>query len=246
MKMKITFFTTVIVMPLLFAAGCESDGLSPRETARINYPRYILNLPAAPTNSTINKVALPIRLAVVQIGEVSPSTTLLEQLARDPSSVSFVTGLPLMDSFPGESYPRNPSDLALDDEHYRSEIKQLCRQARSVNTDYVFLFGGTVDTRCKDNDLSTLDFTIVGAFIIPANEIHLDGRGAGCLIDAATASPILFVNADASRKTHSPDALASGKAEAMRRETADILTSKLGDELLKRLVAFRQSSDAAR
>ena len=232
--MKMLVPSVVAVTTVCLLAGCESEGLSPRETATVSYPNYILSLESGPSGPTgaPRKIVAPIRLAVAQIGEDAPPEAMLDKLAGQKSLVASVTGLPLpADNFsPFGRFARQAPD-------YASPAKALCGLAQSAGADYVLIIGGTLDSWRHDNSLSALDATIVGGAIVPAAKINVEGRGAGTLISTATCRPVLFVSADTRTSGMSPDFLVNGKTAALDAQVRDQLAAKLTEQFLNRLGA---------
>ncbi len=226
--------SAVAVAAICLLAGCASAGLSPHETAAVSYPNYILSLESATTGpaSAPEKIVTPIRLAVAQIGEDAPPETLLDKLAGQKTLVASVTGLPLPDENQ-LSYGRFGRQAA----DYASRVKAVCGLARVAGADYIFIVGGSLDSWQQNNLLSVLDATIVGAAIVPAAKIHVEGRGAGVLISTATCRPVLFVSADTHISGMSPDFLVDGKTAALDAQVRDQLAAKLTDRFLTQLTA---------
>lgn len=229
--------SAVAVAAICLLAGCESTGLSPRETSMVSYPNYILSLESNPaTNSaaaTPQKIVTPIRLAVAQIGEDAPPVALLDKLAAQKTLVASVGGLPLSDG--GSPYYVRPGRQGPD---YASQVKAICGLAQAAGADYVLVIGGNLDSWEQHNSLSVLDITVVGGFIVPGGKIHVEGRGAGTLISTSTCKPVLFVSADAHTSALSPDFLVDGKTTAMDARTRDELAAKLGERFLNQLIAI--------
>lgn len=213
-------------------AGCETTGLSPREASGASYSNYILGLPSGGTNAPAQKPVTPIRMAVAQVGEIAPSEAMLDQLAGQPALVASVIALPLPGGLDNYNYYNRANDPA---GNYAARVKPVCNLARAAGANYVFIFGGTVDSWRKNNSLSVLDITLVGGAILPGCEINVEGRGAGTLIETATGEPVLFVSVDAKKSAGSPDMLAVGKTTEMSAQVRDELIRKLTGELLKKL-----------
>ena len=230
MKMILQLSAVVAAAGLL--AGCETTGLSPRESSGMSYPNYIFGLQTGPTAVQARPLVTPIRLAVAQVGEPAPSSALLDQLAAQRTLIASVSALPL----PGDAGNygwQNQGNIASAD--YAGRVKTLCRLAQAGGADYVFLFGGDLDTWRKNNPFSLLDVTLVGGAVVPGCQINLEGKGAGVLIDDVTGAPVMFFNADMKRMASSPDFLAEGKTDSLRAEARDALVAKLGGQLLDRL-----------
>jgi hypothetical protein len=232
MKKFIQSGTALAAVALL--AGCVTTGLSPREQSGVSYPSYILSLASDGTNAP-QMVVKPIRLAVAQVGEVAPPDAMLDKLAGQKVLVASVIGLPLPgDVSTGPVYNRyNRQDDT--PEECAERIKSVRNLARVSGADYLFLFGGNIDSWERRNSMGILDLTVVGGVIAPGTRINLEGKGAGALVDVATGQPVLFVSAEAKDSTLSPDYLADGKTTGMRARIRDELVGKLSDELLKKL-----------
>jgi hypothetical protein len=237
--MKTTIPSILAAMAAGLLTGCETTGISPREHSGVSYPSYVLSLQPDPTNAPVSKLATPIRLAVVQIGESAPPSALLDKLAGQKALLASVVGLPLPGEPDDSSYQRR---AYVSTEDYANRTKKICSLARMAGADYVLLFGGNIDSWVNNNALCALDITIIGGLILPGSEINLEGKGAGVVIEAATGNPVCFLNADTKRSGLSPDFLVDGKTTDLRAQVRDALVGKLGDELLKTLAAAGTSS----
>jgi len=226
--------SAVAVAMACLLAGCETTGLSPRERSGVSYPNYILSLQSDGTNAP-RKVITPIRLAVAQVGEAAPSDAMLNKLAASKTLVSSAFGLPLPGDEDNFRYYNRRNDPP---EDYTGRIKAVRGLARAAGADYLFLCGGNIDSWQKRNPSAILDFTIIGGVVAPGTQIHVEGKGAGALIDVATGQPIIFVNAETNRSALSPDFLVDGKTTSMRVQARDELVGKLSDELLEKLTAL--------
>jgi hypothetical protein len=225
---------SVMAAAVCLLAGCETTGLSSRERAGASYPNYILSLQPGGTNAPAQKPVVPIRLAVAQVGESAPPETMLDQLTAQPTLVASVVALPL----PGE--PENYSNYNYNranhpGEDYAALVKSICSLAHAAGADYVFLFGGNIDSWQENNSLSVFDITLIGGVILPGSKINLEGKGAGVLIESATGKPVLFVSTEAKKSASSPDMLAEGKTTGLRTQVRDELVRQLTGELLKKL-----------
>jgi hypothetical protein len=241
--MKTATQLAITLAALLITTGCETTGLSQRERPGVTYPNYILSLQPKQSQDTRTKPVPPLRLAVAQVGEPAPAKIMLEKLEADHALVNSVVGLPV----PAEEQDRNfnPRDFKQNkSENYSAEMQSLCHLAQSVGADYVFVFGGNIDSWQDGNALKVFDFTIVGAAIVPSAKIRAEGRTAGALIETATGDPVLFVNAEAKSSTTSPSYQADGRNNTLKAGLRDELTSKLADALLKRLADCNRIADA--
>lgn len=234
MKRTIQCGAALAVLGLI--AGCETTGLSRREQANVTYPSYILNLRPKASRGAPARLATPLRLAVVQVGEPSPPKAMLDRLQADSSLVASVVGLPSWNEPQGRS---NHTEVVFE------QVQALCRLAQSVGADQVFIFGGNLGSWADGNALRFLDLTLVGAALVPSTRLHAEGKAAGTLIDSATCEPALLVSVDAKRSAHSPTQLADGRSETLRAALRDELIGALADELLRTL-SSRKGLVAAR
>src|SRR5687767_12437367 len=80
------------------AAGCVENGLSLREEGRQTYTNYLYSEydPAAIAQSSApaTQPTYPIRVAVAQVGEVSPPLPLVERLRKETALFARVEGIP--------------------------------------------------------------------------------------------------------------------------------------------------------
>ena len=171
--MKTTICSVLALGAVCLLAGCETTGLSSHDRAGVSYPRYILGLQPKAAQHPPQKLAAPIRLAVAQVGESSPPRNMMDKLERNPRLIVSVVGLPL----PGEPSGNYSGSRAEEKDHpedFAAKIKTICGVAQSVGADYLFLFGGNIDSWQNRNGLAFLDFTIIGGAIIPSAKIHCE------------------------------------------------------------------------
>ena len=234
MKIKHVFLTA---LPFVLLTGCATTGWSQREVAGVSYPNYILSL--SPTNVSPARpvLARPIRLAVAQVGESAPPAALLQKLATSPERIGSVVAVPA----PGDTQrpyyaPRDNSQIKQED--FATRVQALCRLSRNLGADYLFLCGGDLTSWQDSNLLRVFDLTIVGGMILPSTKIHLEGRAAGALIDAATGEPVLMVSTEAQRSASSASFYAQQKAGGQKILLRDELASAIGSELLREMAAL--------
>lgn len=232
--MKIIFQSVLAVVAICLLAGCETTGLSPRESAGATYPNYILSLQHGGTNAP-QKVSVPIRLAVVQIGEAAPPEAMLDKLIQKKNLVTSVIGLPLPGDTINFNLYRNNNGADFQNSVYSARVKTICGLARSMGADYVFLFGGNLDSWQENNFSSAFDITIIGGTLFPGATIHIEGKAAGALISTETCQPVFFVNAEKRDSALSPDFLVGGKTAGLRVKVRDGLVVGLNDQLINKL-----------
>ena len=238
-----------VVLPLAALAGCESTGLSPREAADRNFSSYVYALDdtaPAPTPAALGAVdgdgsmqpgrfAAPTRLAVAQIGEVTPPTSFLNHLRAQPalfSRVEGISGAVGIDPQHVESRERNDSTVTAEARAH-AEMNRIQRVARNMGMDHLLLVGGTIDQVTKENGLSLLDLTIVGAFVAPSKQLDAEAKAAGALIDLASGRVVLFASADANRsRVASTATQGAGEIDVMR-EARDEVLAKLATQVAR-------------
>jgi len=235
--MKTSIYSAAALAVLGLATGCQTAGSTRREQANVTYPSYILNLCPKSSPGLQPKPATPLRLAVVQVGEPAPPKAMLDMLQSDSLLVASAVGVSSWGETRGQT---NNTELAAE------QVKAVCRLAQSIGADHVFIFGGNMDSWWDGNAMRFLDFTLVGAALVPSTKIHAEGKAAGTLIDTAACEPALLVNVDAKRSTHSPSSLADGRTDTLRAALRDELTRALADELLRTLADHQTPATAHR
>jgi hypothetical protein len=122
--------------------------------------------------------------------------------------------------------PRDPRD------HVRRDVAAMRRLARDMGMDYLLVLGGTVDNATTTNNLSILDLTIVGAFVVPSREINAKATAAAALVDAKTGRVLLTASADASKGGLATAASTdSGELDVLRKVRYDV-ANKLAESVL--------------
>jgi len=235
------------ILPLAFLAGCDSTGLSPREAAGRNFSSYVYSLetPAAAADAAPAKLALPAKLAVAQVGEVGPPTSFLKRLRARPELFSRVEGISGAAGPDPQQTPRPGDSTITEEERARREMERMRRVARDMGMDHLLLVGGTIDQVTKENGLSLLDLTIVGAFVVPSKQVDAEAKAAGALIDLASGRVVLFASADASRgRVASSATQVSGEIDVMR-EARDEVLAKLAAQVIDRCEQRREAPAAA-
>ena len=236
-------------LPLAVLAGCESSGLSAREAAGRNFSSYVYSLYDAPAQAAEAQPAalvLPSTLAVAQVGEVAPPTSFLEKLRARPELFSRVEGVSGAVYLPPE--PRGDAgagDSAITaDSKARREMDRIRRAARDMGMDHLLLVGGTIGQVTKENGLSILDLTVVGAFVVPSKQLDAEAKASGALIDLASGRVALVASADASRgRVASSATQVSGEIDVMR-EARDEVLGKLAAQVIEQCERARASRGA--
>jgi hypothetical protein len=221
-------------LSLAALAGCDSTGLSPREAAGRNFSAYVYALQphAAPNDAAPAALALPANLAVAQVGELGPPTRFLNKLRARPELFARVEGVSGAVSV--EPQPVNPAgdSTITAEERARVEVDRIRQVARDMGMDHLLLVGGTIDQVTKENGLSLLDLTVVGAFVAPSKQVDAEARASGALIDVASGRVRLIASADTSRgRLASSVTQSSGEIDVMR-EARDEVLDKLAAQVI--------------
>ena len=241
----------VAVLPLAALAGCESSGLSPREAAGRNFSSYVYSLYDAPVYAGDAQagaarnapLVLPSKLAVAQVGEVAPPTKFLDRLRARPELFSRVEGVSGAVFLPPEDRGGiGEGDSAITTEaSARRAMERIRQAARDMGMDHLLLVGGTIDQVTKENGLSILDLTVVGAFVVPSKQVDAEAKASGALIDLATGRVALVASADASRgRVASSATQVSGEIDVMR-EARDEVLAKLAAQVIEQCRRVRHA-----
>jgi hypothetical protein len=236
-------------LSLAVLAGCDSTGLSPREQAGRNFSSYVYALQphaAAPTDVAPAPLSLPTKLAVAQVGEVGPPRRFLDKLRARPELFSRVQGVSGAVSVePQRASPAGDSTITAE-ERARVEMDRIRQVARDMGMDHLLLVGGTIDQVTKENGLSLLDLTIVGAFVVPSKQVDAEARASGALIDIASGRVTLVASADTSRGRLASSATQySGEIDVLR-EARDEVLDKLAAEVIAQCEQQAGAKPAAR
>lgn len=234
-------------LSLAAVAGCESSGLSPREAGTRTYSSslhalYDVPLPAGDQRPA--RLDLPTRIAVVQIGEAAPPQSFLDALRAERELFTRVEGLSGASGVSARD--GHPADSTITAESQsRRDVERLQQIARDMGMDHLLLVGGTIDHFTKDNNLSVLDLTIVGAFVLPSKEVAAEARASGALVDLDSGRVALIASADTSKSRAASTATQSaGKIDVLRDARDDVLR-KLAADVIEQC-RNRQQEGAAR
>ncbi len=234
MKKNINLILLGFIMVLL--SGCNTTGLSMRERGSFNYSNFIYGLydkenAVEKEKKNVNK---PIKLAVAQVGENTPSQTVIDQLMDERHLFSKVVSLPVGGAEP-QYYGNEKTDNTV---KFEEKMVRMRRLAKDLDVDYIFLFGGSADYGSTPNWLQMFDLTIVGGFILPSNKINAEGRAAGALIDVATGQVILIVNSEAKKQESVPTFMVDGQQEKVVVKLRDDLVTSLTKEFVEKMYSL--------
>ena len=230
--MKKTCLIGSLATMALLVAGCETDGLSTREDHN-SYAAMVNSLYRQPRSAATNQpLVAPFQLAVAQIGEVTPDSSFVAELGKDPALIRHVIPLP----FPGKSdgnrrYYGNQNQTN-SPELLASEVESLRNLSRDAGARCLLVVGGSIDSCASHNPLTLFDVTIVGAAVLPSVEVKSDGKAAGALIDVETGRIVLLTDAQARETGMSPTFYADDRRDAVNSELRAQLLKKLADNFL--------------
>ena len=221
----------------LLASGCVTTGLSPRES-QYHYPGIIAGLyrhnPGGPPP---RQPRVPIRLAVAQLGEPAPSQSFIQEIAQESSLVASVTGVPIAGGV--TSHDRwNPSRNTIDLSEMESNLRGGLNLARDLGAQYLFVFGGAIDSYATMNPLAVFDLTLIGGCLVPGTTIHTEGKISGALLDTESGRAVFLVSADHRKRRGAPTYFAEGEQKHHAVEVRDRLMSELAREFSAKLRQF--------
>lgn len=218
MKSKMTLLATCI-FALPWCAGCASTPNEPIAGRGGTYTQYVMSLYDQPNESYAQRtIEFPVRIAVAQIGEQSPDLGFVRTLnsARDVIGQTAALPAPV-------NCTATPS---------REPIRALQSMARDQGADYLLVYAATVEPQSYTSPLSVLDLTIVGAFVVPSQQVTANARGSAALIDVRSGRVVLSAAAEASASRYSPDASASSDLNRVSSEAHAKVFKLLADNLV--------------
>jgi hypothetical protein len=222
----------------LVCGGCASDGLSPREDSTHNLSAAVYESPAdspatQPTNLAVlgaDAPALPIRVGVVQIGEVAPPESMLKAFAARADLFSVVEPMPgiFNDGTCDSSNDRKASVSG-------ASMAAVRKTAAGMGLNYVLFYGGTVDCTRTPTPLEAFNLTIIGGFIVPSDQVSALGKAAGSLMEVSTGRTVLYLSADAKGSTFLPTFVAVDVNDSLTIGVREELVKKMTEQTMRRL-----------
>ena len=208
------------LLALPWCAGCASPPNEPTAGRGGTYTQYVMSLYDQPNEAYAQRtIEFPVRIAVAQIGEQSPDPGFVGTLdsARDVVGQTAALPAPI-------NCTATPS---------REPIRALQSMARDQGADYLLVYAATVDSQSYTSPLSALDLTIVGAFVVPSQQVTANARGSAALIDVRTGRVVLSAGAQASASRYSPDASASSELNRVSSEAHAKVFKLLADNFVR-------------
>lgn len=221
--------------------GCVTTGLSTRETRGQNYSTFLYALydTQEPMDTTSHPtVKLPVKVAVAQIGEVAPPQAMLEALRKDVGLFRTVEGIPGVFELTRTDRwePGNAPESAQDAKsRAQAQVTQMVRVAKDLGMDALFLYGGSMDYGARQTGWAVLDWTIVGGYVVPSQELKGTARASGALVDVSSGRVLFVVSAEAQQRRHAATLTVEGAQDrlldTLREETITTLTRQLIERL---------------
>ena len=244
------FISGGLLVVVLFVIGCESSGLSPREVRGRDYAGYVYSM-YEPTAATPDKnaaigmtatndaaprrpLATPARIAVAQLGEVAPPDKLMDKLRTDSAAFASVEPVSGVMDGPQASSPQEARDYSTR-QAAQNHAERMRRYAADVGADYLFLYGGTLDRSTTSTPWVAANITIVGAFVIPSQQLDADVRAAGSLLDVRSGRAVLSVSADGHATKSAPSVGLENSEIRMLHKVRDEVIDELGTQLCRRV-----------
>lgn len=231
---KITNFILFISI-ILFISGCYTTGLSTREKGSFNYSNLLYGLYEENNTafkSEIKEMRKPIKLAIAQVGEATPPKAMLDRLAQETRLISETMIIPAGGNENNDYQNKTDSDP----KEFHQKMQNMRELARDLGADYIFLFGGSIDSGAYSTWLQVFDLTLVGAFVIPSVVTEAEGRASGALIDVQNGRVIFTLNAEAKEKKTTPSYMVNYQADERVLVTLrDQLVIHLSEKFLEKL-----------
>lgn len=208
------------LLALPWCAGCAATPNEPTAGQGGAYTQYILSLYDQPTETYAQRtIEFPVRIGVAQIGEESPDLGFVGTLNSARDVIGQTAALPAPINCTGA-----PS---------REPIRALQSMARDQGADYLLVYAATVQPQSYSSPLSALDLTIVGAFVVPSQQVTANARGSAALIDVRSGRVVLSAAAQASASRYSPDASASSDLNRVSSEAHSQVFKLLAENFVR-------------
>jgi len=175
-------------------------------------------------------ISLPVKLAVGQVGESTPSKKVVDRLNEENSAISKAVVIPIS----GYDYGY-PSEKPDDIEQFKKRMKGMRKLAKDLDAKYIFLFGGSLAISHSQTWLSFFDITILGAFLVPSNKIHIEGKVSGSLIDVDSGRVLFLVNVEDVVKKSTPSYTSQRTLDKTLALFKDNLMRGIAEEFLREL-----------
>jgi hypothetical protein len=225
----------VLIGGIACGAGCESS--SGRDAPGPDYAAAVFSMSgpstggASPTTGPAQPaLSIPIKLSVTQLGELSPPQWALERLRKDSAVFASVEIVPSSTGDRGDHLiaAQQPTTVPTRGERMR-------RYAGQAESNYLFVYGSTVDHSINSTSLSVADLTVIGAFVVPGQKVSASAIVTGSLIEVASGRVIFTISADQDQSKLSPAAQRDADEEALIRAVRKQAIAALLDRLEARV-----------
>jgi len=234
--MKKIIYLGVLVVCALCISGCMTSGLSIRENNNSNYSHYLYGLydGLEKTSSTrASRPVLPVKIAVAQIGECAPPSAMIDTLRKEPALFCKIEPIPAV-----TSRTSNYSAAPGQDESKEKAIQKMCRLSEDLGLDYLFIYGGTIDIGHVTSPLSVLDWTIIGAYVVPSHSLDGTGKAAAALIDVKNRALVFTLNSEVKLTSSATSAGVEGSHDIIFNRLQKEVTADLAKRLAERLKLY--------
>ena len=174
---------------------------------------------------------LPIRVGVVQLGEMAPPLRMLNDFRKHSDLFAAVEPMPGIFSQAAEDCKTTAEAQAIATQN----LLQVRKAAGEMGLNYVLIYGGTVDQTMRPMPWAVLDLTIVGMFIVPSEQMDASGKAAGTLINVETGQVALSLSVEANGKTLQPTAMAESVKATINNGVRDQLIDNMTSQTIDRL-----------
>ena len=221
---------TLLLCALFAVTGCTYNGLSPNEGGTQTIGQYVLWAAERQPQATA-RPAVPMRLGVAQVGELTPPQWMLDDLTLKTDC--FVAVRPVPCFFGEGCYSNANAEQARADAEHR--MQRILTVAKNMGVDYLFIFGGNLDHSSESNPLAVLDWTIIGAYIIPGKNVKGTARAMGTLLNVQTGEVMLLTTASVAKETLSTWAGESGAERRMVESLRELAIRALSEDFLRKV-----------
>jgi hypothetical protein len=230
--------------------GCTSSGLSTREVPGRDHGTYVRAIydraeapdlrshmrgvyrgPATAEAALARPFVAPAKVAVFQVGEVSPDEIFLATLRKAPDTFTRVEAI---SDAGGDVHVRrrDPHNHDAPLENANQRLVTLTRVARDMGMDYMLMIGGTIESQQNSTPLSILNLTIIGAFIIPSDQTRALAKASGYLIDVHTGRVVAVSSAQAQGGQLTPAVSTRAESVIFQRKLRTEVTAKLAEQVV--------------
>ena len=235
MKKQLKWTSLILTVGLL--AGCSTTGLSPREHGPNRYTQLVYSFceQQDKTAGEPEPIHTPMRLGVAQIGETAPPGELINELKMHRSLIREVTPLPLPGDIETRWNYRNTNEPD-ESEKIRRQAETLRTLGQQLETDYILVIGGNIDSSVESRPTEILDLAILPGMIIPSQKIIMNARAGGAFINVKTGQLEFLLTTTSEATDNCPSFYVDQEREKMAVAQRTVLCKQLSDELVTKLI----------